>query len=65
MVRKWRVKGGEKDQNCDGNYIRRGLERVGEERRKRASDRRNLRLLIETVMTKMRRRKLKNNKMQV
>ena len=58
-----RARGGEQDQNCDGNCIKRDIERVGEERRKRATDRKNWRLLIETVMTKMRGRKKNNNKM--
>ena len=41
--------GGEEDINCDGNCIKRNLERVGDELRKRPIDRRNLRLLIENV----------------
>ena len=33
--------GGEEDRNCDGDCIKRDVERVGEESRKRAADRRH------------------------
>ena len=57
MPRKLSAKGGEKDKNCEWNCIKRDLERVGEERRKRATDRKKWRLQIGAVMKQMRGRK--------
>ena len=47
LPRRWRRKGGEDD----GGGIKRDFERVGEEWRKRSTDRMNWGLLIENVMT--------------
>ena len=49
MLRKWRGKEGKEDRSCDGGLLKRDIEREGEEWRKRATDRKNWRLLIENV----------------
>ena len=40
-VQKMDGEGGEEDRNCDGDCIKRDVERMGEECRKRAADRRH------------------------
>ena len=46
MPRKWKGNGDEEDRDC----IKSDLERVGEEWRKRSTNRRNWRLLTENVL---------------
>ena len=41
MSRKWKGKGARKVEIAMGHYIKRDVERVGEEWRKRATDRKN------------------------
>ena len=50
MPRKWKGNKDEEDYNCDRGLHKNGIETVGEEWRKRATDRKNWRLLTENVV---------------